>query len=225
MNFDGEFIHIGDIDVSEIKKLILNLSSEQWQLDTIRQDRYTVHADTETISLVWDEDFRHTKPSRLPALEMFSTAIRPSLAKIAAFYESSDKWSALIKANGVGYFIRASFVKLKAGCEIKQHQDKNFSLVHSHRIHIPIITNDDVLFNIGDLSMNILEGEIVEINNRKIHSVQNKSDKDRVHLILDWVIKGEKCCCSTKTHPDTPCDPQVCMKTDRLIEPCNCFDV
>jgi aspartyl/asparaginyl beta-hydroxylase (cupin superfamily) len=34
------------------------------------------------------------------------------------------------------------------------------------------------------------EGEVVEIdNNDKYHSVENNSDIDRVHLLIDWLDK------------------------------------
>ena len=32
------------------------------------------------------------------------------------------------------------------------------------------------------------EGDIWEINNSVTHSVQNKSDKDRIHLIIDYKL-------------------------------------
>ena len=217
MNFTGEYRSIGDIDITEIKQLINNLSEEHWLDNETRQNRYEVHQDTETIALVWDEDFRHSKPTKQPALEMFSSAIRPALTKIADYYESSEKWRKYFEVKAHGYFVRANFVKLKAGGKISAHQDNNFSLAHSHRIHIPIITNDEVTFDIGEMTMNLLEGEIVEINNRKMHSVTNNSKFDRVHLILDWVVPGEKCCCGEKLRPTVPCDPVVCLKSDRLI--------
>ena len=37
---------------------------------------------------------------------------------------------------------------------------------------------------------NIKEGEVVEIDNdNKYHSVQNNSDIDRIHLLVDWLDK------------------------------------
>ena len=37
------------------------------------------------------------------------------------------------------------------------------------------------------------------------------------HLILDYVLKGEKCCCGEKRHPDQPCTPEACLDTDRCL--------
>lgn len=224
MNFAGKFIHIGDIDISHLKQQILQLSSAEWLADGDKNVQHEMYPDTETIKLVWDADFRHIHPSKLPPLNKFAKSIQPILARIAAYYESAEKWRALFEKNGNGYFIRAKFVKLKAGGEIPKHQDKLFSLVHSHRVHVPIITNDNVHFEVADLTFNMLEGEMVEINNRLPHSVKNGGKTDRVHLILDWVVPGEQCCCSDKIHPSVPCNPQACIETDQLNVPCNCFE-
>jgi aspartyl/asparaginyl beta-hydroxylase (cupin superfamily) len=114
-------------------------------------------------------------------------------------------------------------VQLRAGGVIAPHRDNNFSLTHSHRIHLPVITNEHVLFTVGDDTMNLPAGGMYEINNRRTHSVENLSDEARVHVILDFVLPGEKCCCGRKLHPQTLCSPQACAPTDRLQIPCNCF--
>lgn len=225
MNFAGKFIHIGDIDISHLKQQIIQLSADQWQADNTTIEDNEVHADTETIKLVWDADFRHKHPTKLAALGQFAKSIQPILAHIASYYESSEKWRALFTKHGHGYFVRAKIVKLKAGGEIKEHCDTHYSLTHSHRIHVPILTNDNVHFQVADLTFNMLEGEMVEINNRLVHSVKNTGKTDRVHLILDWVVPREQCCCSEKVHPSEQCSPQACMQTDRLNIPCSCYDV
>lgn len=65
-------------------------------------------------------------------------------------------------------------------------------MMRSHHVHIPIISNADVLFHVGDTSITMQEGEMWEINNRREHAVENQGAIDRVHLILDYVIPGEK---------------------------------
>jgi len=54
-----------------------------------------------------------------------------------------------------------------------------------------LLTNDDVFFDIGEMTLNLLQGEIVEINNQLSHRIRNDCNQDAVHLILDWVIPGE----------------------------------
>ena len=52
--------------------------------------------------------------------------------------------------------------------------------------------NSDQIFDVGETSFHMAEGELWEINNRREHAVANNSDSDRIHLILDYVIAGEK---------------------------------
>jgi len=223
MNFDDNFRRIGGANVEPIRALVASLEEADWDSQSVRQQRYEVHRDTQTIPLVHDYDFRHTNPTRHPALETFGPVIRPILAITADFFDTSEKGLELTKKYGVGYFIRANLVRLAAGGAIDEHRDGNFSLTHAHRVHVPIITNDRVLFNVGQETLCLPEGEIYEINNRRLHSVHNGGDAARIHLILDYVLKGEKCCCGEKLHPDQPCSREACMDTDHGRIPCTCY--
>lgn len=223
MNFDGNFRHLGKVDIGPLKQLVLELAAEDWDRETTRQRRYEAHRDTQSIGLVYDYDFRHVKATRLPALQVFGPALRPVLAMIAADFEGTPKGKELCAKFGVGYFVRASLVRLNAGGEIAPHQDMNFSLAHSHRVHLPVITNENVRFTVGGETLNLREGDIFEINNRRVHEVSNKGADGRVHLILDFVLRGEQCCCGEKRHPGVACNPRRCLETDRLKIPCTCF--
>jgi hypothetical protein len=224
MNFQGNFKQIGEVEVNQLKALVDLLTPEHWQADQMRQSRYDVHAHTQAIALVYDYDFRHQNPTVHQAFGMFKSAVMPIVQLVAEYYDNTDKGIELAKQHGQGYCIRLNLVRLNPGGEIKAHQDKNFSLAHSHRVHIPIISNKEVIFTVGEESCSLVPGSVVEINNRKMHSVVNSSKEARVHLIMDWVIAGEQCCCGPSIHPDTPCGPQACMQTDRLITPCTCFE-
>lgn len=222
MNFSGNFSFLGNIEVADLKKLVQSLSDKQWGEFAIRQNIYEVHQNTQTIGLVYDLDFRHSHPTRLPTLAMFEEALRPVLTKTAGHYEESETGRQLLKNGRLGYFIRASLVKLAAGRGIAAHRDMNFSLTHSHRIHLPIITNDDVWFTVGNESINMREGELYEVNNRRVHAVENNGAEDRVHLIFDFVLPGEQCCCGALHHPTTRCSPQACRDTVLFKVECNC---
>jgi hypothetical protein len=154
---------------------------------------------------------------------MFESVLRPALKMAADHFDDSPTGRELFDEYGMGYFVRANLVGLKPGGEITEHTDNNFSLVHSHRLHLPIITNEEVEFTVGDETINMKEGELYEINNRHLHSVRNAASTNRVHLIMDYVIPGEKCCCGKKLHPQTACNPQACEETDHLKIECVCF--
>lgn len=222
MNFAGNFLPIGTVDTGQLRTLVGQLTEAQWNEFDVRHQRYEVHRHTRTIGLVYDPDFRHTHPTRLPMLRVFEPSLRPVLALTAEHFESSGPGQRLTREHGLGYFIRATLVRLTAGNGIAGHQDLNFSLTHSHRVHVPIVTNDKVTFSVGCETIHMREGEVWEINNRRIHSVHNDGTEDRVHLILDFVLPGEMCCCGLKHHPKTFCSPQACLDTVRLRIPCTC---
>src|SRR5210317_2021418 len=121
MNFSGNFSFFGKIEIDDLKDLVLSLTDKQWEDFSIRQNIYEVHQHTKTIGLVYDLDFRHSHPTRLPALKLFEAELRPALAMIADHYETSETGKKLVEENGLGYFIRASLVLLSAGSSIAEH--------------------------------------------------------------------------------------------------------
>jgi len=222
VNFAGNFKKIGEIDVEPFKLLVNRLSDDHWLLDKERQAKYEVHRQTQNIGLVYDYDFRHVKPTVRPPFNYFEPALMPIVETVATYYDNTAEGLELVKHFGQGYCVRASLVRLMPGGSIAAHQDKNFSLNHSHRVHIPIITNPKVTFTVGAETRHLREGEIIEINNRRMHSVENASLESRIHLLIDWVIAGESCCCAAAAQRNELCNPQLCMATDRLQIPCNC---
>ena len=64
-------------------------------------------------------------------------------------------------------------------------------------MHIPIVTNANVVFRVGPgpfhmLRYNFKEGICYELNNRAKHEVYNGGDAWRVHLIFDWIDDGKR---------------------------------
>lgn len=84
---------------------------------------------------------------------------------------------------------QAIFARLRAHSEIKPHKDSVGSIVKkTHRIHLPVITNEKCSFTVSKESKNLKVGEIWIIDNvHKVHSVNNLGDTDRVHLIIDAI--------------------------------------
>lgn len=222
MNFEGSFARLPDFDVSLIKGLAAQLTQEQWGENQMRQELYLAHQHTQTIPLFTDEGSEDSLPAKQPAYDLFKPLITPLLGMIANYYKNSPDIQAKFDRVIQGYFIRINLVNLRAGGEIRLHRDKGYWLSHTHRVHVPIITNDQVRFAVGNETINMKEGEVFEINNRRVHSVVNEGAEDRVHLILDWAFPHEPCCCSQHTHPGVPCNSEVCFETDHST-PCSCY--
>ena len=95
-------------------------------------------------------------------------------------------------------FERVRFMKLSANKIIGKHTDKvdkdiaNKKIV---RLHIPIRTNDNVVFKTYDNAkdktghkLNLKTGHYYYIDVSKPHSVSNNSDVDRYHLVVDCFV-------------------------------------
>ena len=82
---------------------------------------------------------------------------------------------------------RAMFIKLPAKKSIATHIDRGYHLENCERIHLPIITDDKVKFIINENVYPMPAGTLSKINNNLPHSVENNSNIDRVHLVMDFV--------------------------------------
>jgi len=175
--FAGNFRRLGRVDPSAIQEKARILTEEDWSANDWRQNRFDAHADTQTIQLVFDQDFRHENPTRHEKyFELgFESLMEPLIETISDSY------------TGDGYVVRAILVRLKAGGTIPTHVDTGYTLMNCRRIHMPIFSTDRVEFTVAGEQQVMTEGELWEINNAREHSVVNKGNEGRVHLIVDWV--------------------------------------
>lgn len=79
---------------------------------------------------------------------------------------------------------------LKKNGSVATHRDQNVRPYMSNesvwkRFHIPIITNNDNDFVINDKTYNLQEGILYKLRTTYPHSVENHSQIDRYHLIID----------------------------------------
>ncbi|NND81811.1 MAG: aspartyl/asparaginyl beta-hydroxylase domain-containing protein [Gammaproteobacteria bacterium] len=82
-------------------------------------------------------------------------------------------------------FARSRLMKLAAGAEVSPHVDFNYHWYNRVRIHIPVITNPDVIFYCGEDQLHMQAGECWIFDSWRNHNVINRSPHDRVHLVLD----------------------------------------
>jgi len=193
MNFNGDFKSLGEVDVTKLRQAVSSISDARWIDDEKRQQTYeNIHQHTQTIGLIYDDDMRHTDVTVHPAYRDFEELVKPIEEHVSAFYETQGYHVIESRRNQQPYFARIILVRLKVGGFISKHKDGSATMRRCHRIHLPIITNPEVAFDVGESSMGMAEGELWEINNRREHAVANHGEEDRVHLIFDYVIAGEK---------------------------------
>ncbi|MDC8832466.1 aspartyl/asparaginyl beta-hydroxylase domain-containing protein [Alteromonas gilva] len=192
MYIEEDFRPLGEVNIKPLAAYVNELSDTDWMQDSHRQQTYAPHKQTQTIPLLFDEDLRHQQATAYPHMTELAPLLEPVYTAIAGYFASSVRQRALARRYGEPYFQRIILVRLAAGGCIDLHADHGFSLSRCHRIHVPILSHPQVLFQVGDSERCLLPGEIWEINNRRIHGVTNRGCAPRVHLILDYVMPGEK---------------------------------
>lgn len=175
--FEGNFRQLDRFDISELKAKVLALSDADWNAVTWRQQHFAVHSDTQVIDLIFDRDLPKENPTKHEKYFEVDceNLLAPFVEKIADHYGES------------GYLIRAILTRLKPKGVICAHVDTGVMFTSSRRFHIPIETNDKVIFTIGGETRVMREGEMWEINNSREHSVENGGEQSRIHLIVDWL--------------------------------------
>ena len=80
-------------------------------------------------------------------------------------------------------------MRLTPGSIIKEHSDYDLSFEQgSVRIHIPVITNDDVVFELNRHRVVLEAGSCWYLRLSDPHSVANRGDADRVHMVIDATV-------------------------------------
>ncbi len=86
-------------------------------------------------------------------------------------------------------FHRVRLMRLDPGAHIRRHVDpldgRNISIA---RLHVPILTNPDVDFMLWGRRVPMGPGECWYIDPAFPHSVTNRGDSPRIHLVIDCVI-------------------------------------
>lgn len=92
--------------------------------------------------------------------------------------------------------VRSLLASMPPSMDIPVHHDTGFWVKHTHRCHVPIITNEKVDFLVGPTADRMVkvpfrEGCLLELNNQAKHAVTNGNAREsgfwRVHLIFDYV--------------------------------------
>lgn len=114
----------------------------------------------------------------------YPSSILVSSKELIPYVQPIIEWLELYHNGKVG---RCMLVKLAKNSNVDPHIDPGYYLTNCRRNHIPIVTSPEVLFNVNNTSINMLEGTCYEIDNTKVHSVNNNSSIDRIHLIVDII--------------------------------------
>lgn len=182
--FDEHYAFLrGKVDNSAFKAKLLSLPPETWedelQLGNVRITRPAHDAwGIKKIVFVFCDDFL-LKVVDLP-------------------WSRSPEWRQYLlpiyEAIGIdeSKIVRSLLASMPPGMSIPVHHDTGYWVKHTHRVHVPIITGEEVDFMVGPTDtlirkITFAENHIIELNNQAKHAVTNNMSSWRVHLIFDYV--------------------------------------
>jgi len=149
---------------------------------------------------VWDAE-NADKPNRFEALDVTRHIVFRFISGFKDWRQSYDRplwaeWRPLLEpvmAAAVapygyarGAFPRVMLARMRPGGVIQPHRDANPAAKWPHKIHVPLQTNDQVVFFVEGQPYRFAEGEAVEVNNMGVHAVNNGGASDRIHLIFEY---------------------------------------
>ena len=157
---------------------------------------------------------KYTKGNDWTAISLYgygskiTDILKPGVSKSSVNIDEQLQWTSLHEATPLNpvfkilenlpcKYERVRFMKLEAGKIIGKHSDKidkdlGFDDGQIIRIHVPIRTNDDVVFSLFESprakvahEYNLKTGHYYYTDVTKPHAVRNMSEVDRIHLVVD----------------------------------------
>ena len=157
---------------------------------------------------------KYTKGNDWTAISLYgygskiTDILKPGVLKSSVNIDEQLQWTSLHEATPLNpvfkilenlpcKYERVRFMKLEAGKIIGKHSDKidkdlGFDDGQIIRIHVPIRTNDDVVFSLFESprakvahEYNLKTGHYYYTDVTKPHAVRNMSEVDRIHLVVD----------------------------------------
>jgi hypothetical protein len=168
---------LGAVDIGPLKEAVLALPESVWRAENdSKPNRFDALDATRHIVFRFVSNFIDWRQSySRPLWEDWKPLLDPVLTQATAAYGYQR-----------GAFPRVMLARMAPGGLIQPHRDQSPAAKWPHKVHVPLTTNEDVIFTIDDESYHLAEGEAVELNNMGIHAVENRGNTDRIHLIFEY---------------------------------------
>lgn len=168
---------LGEFKINSIKEELSEYSSE-WDIYTKRQESFYTHKDTKMFPIILTDELGWKPGSEVEIKKYNDFNKEDSNIEINNIFKKLEEFYS-------GKVIRCEVVSLKPHTNIRMHIDGGPLLHYSRRVHIPVITSEEVTFTVMDTTINMKESVWYEINNQMKHGANNPTDNERVHLIID----------------------------------------
>jgi hypothetical protein len=82
---------------------------------------------------------------------------------------------------------RTRLLRLAPGATVPQHADINYHWFYRVRLHVPVVTREEVRFTCDGTTVHMAAGEAWVFDNWRLHEVANPTPDARIHLVADTV--------------------------------------
>ena len=169
------------IDTRPIQKA-LACNTDLWHLNASRQRAISVQAQTQTIFL----RAATPAPSHVRTQDIHQSQLAPHAWRLP---EAVLLVQALAHDLGVE-LARAMLVRLPPGRSVGAHRDEGAYYAIRNRYHLAVANAPHgSILHVADEEADLPQGSLWRIDNKQLHSAQNRSATDRIHLIFD-VLPG-----------------------------------
>ena len=169
MHIDSDYKTLGTFPINVIQPLIDLANELDWSLPDFSRNGH--YLDNAIVRVPYN--IRKEPPQE----------ITPTIQRVLDCFWPIDAYMRTLYPDHV--FIKCEMNWIKPNENIPIHIDPCWWHGVSHRIHVPIITNDDCFFLVEGRPHHFEVGKYYEVNNRKYHSVSNTGTHGRLHLVFD----------------------------------------
>jgi hypothetical protein len=175
MRLANAVVALFDYPMDDILATLPEAGSPLWDVATFRQQRFDAHSVTRSIVFKWlDNRWRPGQPFIVMQAGSLPTELTTAVTACGSTLERHFG----------GKVAKLMFAELAAGAAVAPHQDGG-ALTFVHRCHLPIETNGNVSFYVDGEDFKLQPGIAYEFDNTRMHAVENRSVRRRVHLICD----------------------------------------
>jgi hypothetical protein len=169
------FREICAVDIASLLREVEQIGEDEWNAENERKENnFSCFRQTRHIIGRFNDTQRPEGYHATPFWEGWSGLFLPVMTRVAAHYHLADS-----------DFPKVMLARLAAGGTIDPHSDIGVSNHLAHKIHIPLVTNEHVWFQVGAERFRLAAGVAYELNNIQVHSVVNRGAEDRIHLVFE----------------------------------------
>ena len=168
---------LGPVDVTQLVEAVAQVPEAAWAAENAaKPNRFEALDATQHIVFRFVDSGRDWRFSHdRPAWSYWRGLLAPVMAAAVAPYGYAR-----------GLFPRVMLARMAAGGVIQPHVDALAAAKWPHKIHVPLVTNPQVVSHFGGAEHHFAVGEAVEVNNLAPHWVRNEGASERVHLIFEY---------------------------------------